>query len=68
MSKSKAKSLKVQEKINIISFALPWCYKNKLILRHWLRTLADMIDWEITLEITKKYQLKRLNQTSNLNL
>ena len=46
MGKSKATSLKVQEKINIKSFALPWCYKNKLILRHRLRTLADMIDWE----------------------
>ena len=60
MGKSKATSLKVQEKINIKSFALPWCYKNKLILRHRLRTLADMIDWEVTLEITKKINWKDL--------
>ena len=65
MGKSKATCLKVQKKINIKSFALPWSYKNKLIWRHRLRTLADVIDWEITLEITKKNKLKRLNQTSN---
>ena len=60
MGKSKAAG-----KINIKSFARPWCYKNKLILRHRLRTLAFMINWEITLEITKKNKLKGLNQTSN---
>ena len=60
MSKSKAASLQVQEKINIKSFGLPWCYKNKLILRNRLRTLADMIDWEVTLEIHKKINRKDL--------
>ena len=65
VSKSKAKRLKVLEKINIKSFALPWCYKNKLILRHKLCTLADMIDWEVALEITKKINWKRFDQTSN---
>ena len=52
---------KATRKINIKSFTLPWCYKNKdiLILRHRLCTLADMIDWEVTLETTK-------NQNSNL--
>ena len=27
-----------------------------------MRTLADMIDWEVTLEITKRINWKRLNQ------
>ena len=40
-------------------------YTNKLILRHRLCTLADMIDWKITLEISKKNKMKRLNETSN---
>ena len=42
--KSKATSLKVQGKINIKSFALPSSYKNRLTVRHRLRTLADTID------------------------